>query len=209
MSWSCRRRCQVRRLMACVLCLEGGGRFVCQCDATAHIPCLAALMDRGYDRCVVCSARLESQAVVLAARLAVSNASDALGPEHATVQWRKLQLASAYADAGKHAEAKRVIVGILETVSGRKGSLFLACQVDLARARIKLKELHEAKHALEDMKLSLERAPYFLADRAFGEVVFREVCKHLVDVYLRMGGAFQSNVRVGRSAEQGDGRREA
>ncbi len=164
--------------MACVLCLEEGGRSVCQCGVMAHLPCLAALMLRGYERCIVCRARLESRAVVLAARLTVNDASFALGPEHAKVQWRKLHLASAYVAAGDYAEAKRVLVSVSETASGRTGSLFLACQVDLARAMIKLGEMREAKHTLERVNVCLESNLHLLADPYKRRTILRGKTSH-------------------------------
>ena len=173
--------------MACVVCFERGGESVCQCEAVVHIQCLAALTLRGYERCVVCGACWESQAVVRAVRLTVNNASDALGPEHQKVQWRKLHLAHAYADTADYAEAKRILASVLETATGREGSLFLACQVDMARAMVKLGELGQATRTLECIRISVERVPPMPPDVEFVESVLNQVNEVLGDVYVRTG----------------------
>ena len=103
------------------------------------------------------------------------------------MQWRKIDLACAFADAANYAEAKHILLSVLETAAGREGSLFLACQVDLVRAMVKLGELTEATRKLEHMKLRLERAPFLCADGAFGEVVLNHVNELLGEVYVRTG----------------------
>ncbi len=166
--------------MACVVCLEDGAAFVCECSAF-HLHCFASFLGRGHEECTICYGRFDRKLKAEALELLCSRTSGVLGTDHHTAMVRKLEMAVALADVGRLEKAKRFLD---ELISTSEGPDWIPCvsQVELARILYHADECLASCCILEDLLQKLVRMK---ARWAWLEHL--EACTVLGSCYANMG----------------------
>ena len=91
--------------MSCVICLEEGAGFVCECSAF-HVHCFATFLVRGDDECQICHSRFDRRLKAAALDPLSTRTSHLFGEANPTTKVRQLELAVAFADIGQIEVAK-------------------------------------------------------------------------------------------------------
>ena len=86
--------------MSCVICLEDGATYVCECSAF-HVNCFATLLARGDDECAICHSRFDRRLKAAALDLLCTRASNLFGEVNPTTKARQWELAVAFAEIGQ------------------------------------------------------------------------------------------------------------
>ena len=135
--------------MSCVICLEEGAGFVCECSAF-HVNCFATFLARGDDECLICHSRFDRRLKAAALDVLSTQTSNLFGETSSTSKARKLQLAVAFAEAGQTDVAK-LCLRRLVSGSAEPEWIQAVSQVELARILCREHQLMPAALILEEL----------------------------------------------------------
>ena len=168
--------------MSCVICLEDGAEFACECSCF-HVHCLSNFLLRNGNRgeCSICFSRFDRSMLATALDIAFTRTSNLFGPAHGTTMVLKLELATALAIAGDAEKAKRLLQDII-AAAVEPSWLVSVAKVELARTLRNSGEPAAACRALEGLVPCLARA----ADR-WAQHEHVEACTLLGACYLDLG----------------------
>ena len=168
--------------MSCVICLEDGATFACECSRF-HVDCLSNFLLRNGNRgeCTICYSRFDRSMLADATEIAFTRTRNVFGPSHGTTTVRKLELATALAVAGSAGEAKRLL---REIIAAAPEPIWLVsvAKVELARTLRDSGEPMAACRVLEGLVPCLARA----AER-WAQHEHVEACTLLGACYLDLG----------------------
>ena len=135
--------------MSCVICLEDGAGFVCECSAF-HVHCFATFLARGDDECNICHSRFDRRLKVAALDLLSTRTSNLFGEANPTTKARQLELAVAFAEVGQSEMAKLCLRRLVST-SAEPEWIHAVSQVELARILYRELQLMPAALILEEL----------------------------------------------------------
>ncbi len=135
--------------MSCVICLEEGAGFVCECSAF-HVHCFATFLARGDDECHICHSRFDRRLKAAALDLHSTRTSNLFGEANPTTKARQLELAVAFADIGQTEVAKLCLRRLIST-SAEPEWIHAVSQVELARILYRELQLMPAALILEEL----------------------------------------------------------
>ena len=128
--------------MYCVICLEEGAGFVCECSAF-HVHCFATFLARGDDECHICHSRFDRRLKAAALDLLSTRTSNLFGEANPTTKARHLELAVAFADIGQ-TEVAKLCLRRLILISAEPEWIHAVSQVELARILCRERQLMPA-----------------------------------------------------------------
>ncbi len=177
--------------MSCVICLEDGAAYACECSCF-HVNCLSNfLLRNGHQaECTICFSRFDRAMMAAASDIVFTRTRDIFGPAHGSTMARKLELATALAKTGDLSEAQRMLRDII-AASPEPVWLVSVSKVELARALQDCGEIKAACDVLESLVPCLARAT---ARWAQHEHV--EACTILGACYVKLGRLDQAEYNI-------------
>ena len=122
----------VQIMACCAVCLEEGATYACECTAY-HASCLShVLMRSGANICKICHSKYEPDLLAVASEIAYQKTAEAFGNAHGTTRVRKLELASALADADQAPRAKALFLEIIAS-DAEPNWIHAVASIELAR----------------------------------------------------------------------------
>ena len=93
--------------MTCVVCLDDGASFACECSAF-HTRCFSDFLLRNgrKEECSTCYSRFDREMMAAASSILFTRTQSTFGASHGTTLVRKLELALALANSSGGSEAK-------------------------------------------------------------------------------------------------------
>ena len=142
--------------MTCVVCLDDGAPFACECSAF-HTRCFSDFLLRNgrKEECSTCYSRFDREMMANASSILFTRTQSTFGASHGTTLVRKLELAVALANSGGGSEAKRLLRDII--VCASPPWLSAVSKVELARALRDSGEVRAANDLLEHLVRDLAR----------------------------------------------------
>ncbi len=166
--------------MTCVVCLEDGAGYVCECSAF-HINCFAHFLARGHAECNICAGRFDRHLKAAALAFLCTRTSNTLGSAHHTTMTRKLEMAVALADIGLVSLAQRCLRDLISKTAGPVW-IHSVSQVELARITYHDGQFVAASLILEDLLPKL-----VCINKRWSWLEHLESCTILGSCYFKMG----------------------
>ena len=168
-------------MACCAVCLEEGATYACECTAY-HEACLShVLMRSGANLCKICHSKYEPDMLAVASEIAYQKTAEAFGNAHGTTRVRKLELASALADADQAHRAKALFLDIIAAESDPKW-IHTVGTIEFARLETRAGNATRARDLLEELLPCLLRK----SERwAWFERI--ELCTILGATYVQLG----------------------
>ena len=138
------------QMACCAVCLEEGATYACECTAYHASGLSHVLMRSGANLCKICHNKYEPDMLAAASEIAYQKTEDVFGKAHGTTRVRKLELASALADADHTHRAKALFLEIIASDSEPKW-IHAVASIELARLEKNSGDASRARDRLEEL----------------------------------------------------------